>query len=70
MVLTLLEFLAEHGYLLINEIPLTLPGKEVDKMAQYMDIHRNVGNIKKEQIDEAHKKDLAVQGKYGVDSLW
>ena len=36
-------------------------------MAQYMDIHRNVGDINKEKLDEAHKKDLAVQGKYGVD---
>ncbi len=36
-------------------------------MAQYMDIHRNVGAIDKEKVDEAHKKDLAVQGKYGVD---
>jgi hypothetical protein len=36
------------------------------KMAQYMDIHRNVRNINKEKLDEAHKKDLAVEGKYGV----
>ena len=36
-------------------------------MALYMDIHRNVGDIKKEQLHEAHKKDLAVQGKYGVE---
>jgi hypothetical protein len=36
-------------------------------MAQYMDIHRNLGNIDKEKIDEAHKKDLAVQGKHGVE---
>jgi hypothetical protein len=41
--------------------------KEIIKMAQYMDIHRNVGAIDKEKVDEAHKKDLAVQGKYGVD---
>jgi hypothetical protein len=32
-------------------------------MALYMDTHRNVGDIKKEKIDEAH----AVQGKYGVE---
>jgi hypothetical protein len=31
-------------------------------MALYMDIHRNVGDIKKEQLDEAHKKDVAVHG--------
>ncbi len=36
-------------------------------MARYMDIHKNLGNIDKEKLDEAHKKDLAVQGKYGVD---
>jgi hypothetical protein len=36
-------------------------------MAQYMDIHKNVGAIDKEKLNEAHKKDLAVQGKYGVD---
>ena len=35
-------------------------------MALYMDIHRNVAGIEKEKIDEAHKKDLAVQEKYGV----
>jgi hypothetical protein len=64
---TLLEFLAVHGYLWIEEVLLILMRKEISKMAQYMDIHRNVGDIKKEQIDEAHKKDLAVQGKYGVE---
>lgn len=36
-------------------------------MAQYMDIHRNVEDIDKEKLDEAHKKDLAVQGRHGVD---
>lgn len=41
--------------------------EEITTMALYMDIHRNGGDIKKEQLDEAHKKDLAVQGKYGVD---
>jgi hypothetical protein len=41
--------------------------KEINKMALYMDIHRNVGDIKKGQLDEAHRKDLAVQGKFGVN---
>lgn len=41
--------------------------KEISEMALYMDIHRNVGGVKKQKIDEAHKKDLAVQGKYGVE---
>ena len=36
-------------------------------MALFMDIHKNVGHIDKDKIDEAHKKDLAVQGKHGVD---
>lgn len=36
-------------------------------MALYMDIHRNVGDIKKEELAKAHKKDLAVQGKHGVN---
>ena len=36
-------------------------------MALFMDIHKNVGRIDKDKIDEAHKKDLAVQGKHGVD---
>ena len=41
--------------------------EDITTMALYMDIHRNVGDIKEEQLNEAHKKDLAVQGKYGVD---
>lgn len=36
-------------------------------MPTYMDIHRNMGNIDRDKIDEAHKKDLDVQGKHGVD---
>ncbi len=41
--------------------------REVTKMARYMDIHKNLGNIDTEKLNEAHKKDLAVQGKHGVD---
>jgi len=41
--------------------------KETTKMALYMDIHRKVGDVTKEKLDEAHKKDLAVQGKHGVE---
>jgi len=41
--------------------------EEATTMALYMDIHRNVGDIKKEQLKEVHKKDLAVQGKHGVE---
>lgn len=36
-------------------------------MALFMDVHKNVKGVSKEQLDEAHKKDLAVQGKYGVE---
>jgi hypothetical protein len=36
-------------------------------MALYMDVHKNVGGIPREKIEEAHKKDLAVQGKHGVE---
>jgi hypothetical protein len=36
-------------------------------MALFMDVHRNVGGVNQEMLDEAHKKDLAVQGKYGVE---
>jgi hypothetical protein len=36
-------------------------------MALFMDVHRNVRGVNKEMLDEAHKKDLAVQGKYGVE---
>lgn len=35
-------------------------------MPLYMDIHENMDGITKEQLDEAHKKDIAVQGKHGV----
>jgi hypothetical protein len=36
-------------------------------MALYMDIHKNVGHIDRDKIAEAHEKDLAVQGKHGVE---
>ena len=42
-------------------------GKGISKMPLYMDIHRDVGHIKKEKVDEAHQEDLAVQGRYGVE---
>ena len=41
--------------------------KEITEMAKYMDIHRHLEGIDKEKVDEAHKKDLAVQGKHGVE---
>ncbi len=36
-------------------------------MPLYMDIHRDVEGMSKEMLEQAHKKDLEVQGKHGVD---
>ncbi|MEN8254592.1 MAG: DUF4242 domain-containing protein [Verrucomicrobiota bacterium] len=36
-------------------------------MPLYMDIHRNVEGITQEGLDEAHRKDLEVQAKHGVE---
>jgi hypothetical protein len=38
-------------------------------MPLYLDIHYKVEGITAEGIEEAHKKDLEVQGKYGVKYL-
>jgi len=38
-------------------------------MPLYMDIHRNVEGLTAEGLKEAHKKDLEVQGKHGVNYL-
>jgi hypothetical protein len=35
-------------------------------MPLYMDIHKNAKGITKEGLEDGHKKDLEVQGKYGV----
>ena len=35
-------------------------------MPLFLDIHNNVDGITKEKLDEAHKKDIEVQGKHGV----
>jgi len=35
-------------------------------MPLFMDVHNNVEGMSKEALDEAHKKDVAVQEKYGV----
>ena len=35
-------------------------------MPLYMDVHSNAKGITKEMLEEAHKKDLAVQDKHGV----
>ncbi|HTT17136.1 MAG TPA: DUF4242 domain-containing protein [Thermoplasmata archaeon] len=36
-------------------------------MPLYMDEHRHMKGVKAEAVAEAHAKDLAVQGKYGVN---
>ena len=36
-------------------------------MPLYMDIHRNVEGITQEALDEAHRKDLEVQARHGVE---
>jgi hypothetical protein len=38
-------------------------------MPLYMDIHKNVEGLTAEAAAEGHKKDLEVQGKYGVKYL-
>jgi hypothetical protein len=38
-------------------------------MPLFMDIHRNVDGLSAEALLQAHKKDLEVQGKYGVKYL-
>lgn len=38
-------------------------------MPLYMDVHKNAKGITKEQLEEGHKKDLEIQGKYGVKFL-
>ena len=35
-------------------------------MKLYLDIHKNAKGITKEALEEGHKQDLKVQGKYGV----
>ena len=38
-------------------------------MPLYMDVHKNVEGLTTEAVEEAHQKDLEVQGKYGVKFL-
>jgi hypothetical protein len=38
-------------------------------MPLYLDIHYKVAGVTPELLEEAHKRDLAVQGKYGVRYL-
>ena len=38
-------------------------------MPLYIDIHRNMSGLTKEALDNAHKKDLEVQGKHGVNFI-
>ena len=36
-------------------------------MPRYLDVHKHVPGVTKKAVAEAHAKDLAVQGKYGVN---
>ena len=38
-------------------------------MPLYMDVHKNVKGVTAKDVAQAHKKDLEVQGKYGVKYL-
>ena len=38
-------------------------------MPLYLDVHNKVEGLSTEMAVEAHKRDLAVQGKYGVSDL-
>jgi Protein of unknown function (DUF4242) len=38
-------------------------------MPLYLDTHRHVKGITFEKVAEAHRKDLLVQGKYGVNYI-
>ena len=38
-------------------------------MPLYMDVHKNVKGVTAKDVAQAHKKDLKVQGKYGVKYL-
>ena len=38
-------------------------------MALYMDVHNKVEGLTAEAVGEAHRRDVEVQGKYGVQYL-
>jgi len=38
-------------------------------MPLFMDFHKNVEGLSKEALDDAHQKDLEVQGKHGVNFI-
>ena len=38
-------------------------------MPLYLDVHNKIDGLTTEMAAEAHKKDLAVQGKYGVNYI-
>ena len=38
-------------------------------MPLYLDVHNKIEGLTGEKVAEAHKKDLAVQGKYGVNYI-
>lgn len=38
-------------------------------MALFMDIHKNMEGVTQEALEEAHRKDLEIQGKHGVNFM-
>src|SRR5262249_62184696 len=43
--------------------------KGVSAVPLYLDVHNKIDGLTTEMAAEAHKKDLAVQGKYGVNYI-
>jgi hypothetical protein len=43
------------------------PEEGASLMPLYLDVHNKIDNLTPDMAAEAHKKDLAVQGKYGVN---
>ncbi|MFI5154430.1 MAG: DUF4242 domain-containing protein [Chitinophagales bacterium] len=63
---------AAHG-LLPEHVYRVSPGQEASMQGGknlYLDVHElGAGNVKAADVAEAHKKDLAVEGKYGVNLI-
>jgi hypothetical protein len=44
-------------------------GREIRDVPLYLDVHRKVEGLTKEAVEEAHRRDVAIQDKYGVKYL-
>lgn len=54
----------------IYEVSDGLLAAENSKAAYFLDLHTlGAGNVKASDVEKAHQKDLAVQGKYGVNFI-